>query len=94
MGRTATKVSFYDELIIIEARVSGNAAAPVQPIARVAWRDVQAFRDDHADRVMLLRENDSIFFSPLGIPTINEQDRTAVLRLLIERGVPREERET
>jgi len=62
-------------------------------LASVRWQDVAGFSDDSADFVKIHSKTNVYPPDMLTVPTSTDQARTAVLALLVERGVPRIERE-
>lgn len=53
------------------------------------WRDIDGFRDHDADFVEVVTDRWPRGYPKLGIPTLSEQDRTAVLAFLDARGLRR-----
>jgi hypothetical protein len=82
------KVDFHEQVILFGV-LGGRVGV------EVPWSDVAGFKDGDADSVELLRRPGAPRLKmkrPLLVPTPTEADRTAVLALLIERGVSRVER--
>jgi hypothetical protein len=55
----------------------------------VPWSVVSGYRDDRAERVVLVLRERVFFRKTVVIPTYSEVDRTAVLAILDEHGIPR-----
>jgi hypothetical protein len=89
--RTLGRVTFFDKAIVLEKRDIDSASPRAESTFVVPWSDLRSFRDDHSDFVQLNAARPSGLAMALTIPTLTERDRTAVLDLLVQRGVPRDE---
>ncbi len=95
----AGRVEFYDRGIVFvkqRSRVSflrvfltGSEPKLIEDAISLEWSELQGFRDDSSEHVALVKKDGES--SLLTVPTLNEKDRVAVLKLLDERGVPRVE---
>jgi hypothetical protein len=54
----------------------------------VPWSDIAAFDDRSSAYVLLHRKGELMTSTDLGVPTLEEKDREAVLELLSRRGIP------
>jgi hypothetical protein len=88
LRRTEGQVAFYDDRIAFDLGRGGRL------IYEITYREVVSFDDGASDRVLLdlWREDPDKYDdwdNKLSIPTLREEDRVAVLRLLDEKGVRR-----
>jgi hypothetical protein len=91
---TLGRVEFHEDVIVFwkpATRSWNSSVMSAAPDVRstIRWKDVTGFRDDASDHVAVVCRSGTSSF--LTIPTPSEQDRVAVLDLLVKRGVPREE---
>jgi hypothetical protein len=90
-SRSTGRVAFFEKAIVIDKRETPATLATPLNVVHVPWGDLRAFRDGDGDYIQLVRKADRRSPLALTVPTLVETDRTAVLALLLERGIPREE---
>jgi hypothetical protein len=88
----AGSVAFYDARIVISKLKRKGAlrlGKAVEHTEQLLWSELRGFRDHRSDHVVLVSESGSASF--LTVPTLREEDRVQVLKLLDDHGIPRVE---
>ncbi len=75
----------------VEFFVDRIAFSKHEGAVEVHWSDLAAYRDGSSEYVQLVRKGDRIASADLAVPTPDEATRVAVLKLLDDRGIAREE---
>jgi len=90
MRPSAGSVAFYEARIVISKWTRKgflHLGRTVEHTDQILWSELKGFEDGRSDYVRLVVEKGQSSF--LTVPTIREEDRVAVLRVLDEHGIPR-----